>query len=158
MCLFGSAVINKPEGLLEAEYTKKGRIEHHFYAMNSISIVFIEVKKEYTMGSGRLDVIAQILAESAGMSFPPPSLCCNFMTPLIILACDYANSKRQHWMPILAILCDGERFEFLVYDSGIKSIYASGRVTGVLDMRNNPELLVPSLKQSKLIIFLLFQH
>ena len=71
MCLFGSTVINKPERLLEAEFTKKGRIEHHFYAMNSISIVFIEVKKEYTMGSGRLDVIAQILAESAGMSFPP---------------------------------------------------------------------------------------
>jgi len=80
------------------------------------------------------------------------------MTLLIILAYDYANSKRQHWVPILAILCDGERFEFLVYDSGIKSIYASGRVTGVLDMRNNPELLVPSLKQSKLIIFLHFQH
>jgi hypothetical protein len=71
VCLFGSAVINKPEGLLEAEYTKKRRIEHHFYAMNLISIVFIEVKKEYTIGSGRLDVIAQILAESAGMSFPP---------------------------------------------------------------------------------------
>jgi hypothetical protein len=68
--LFGSAVINKPEGLLEAEYTKRGRIEHHFYAMNLISIVFIEVEKAYTMGSGRLDIIAQILAESAGMSFP----------------------------------------------------------------------------------------
>ena len=70
MCLFGSAVINQPEGLLEAEYTKRGRIEHHFYAMNSISIVFIEVKKAEAMGSGRLDVVAQILAESAGMSFP----------------------------------------------------------------------------------------
>ena len=71
MCLFGSAIINQPEGLLEAEFTKMGRIEHHFYAMNSISIVFIEVKKTYAMGDERLDVIAQILAESAGMSFPP---------------------------------------------------------------------------------------
>ena len=78
MCLFGSAVVNKPEGLLDAEFTKKGRIEHHFYAMSSISIVFIEVKKTYTLGSGRLDVIAQILAESAGMSFLPPSFCCSF--------------------------------------------------------------------------------
>jgi hypothetical protein len=77
--LFGSAIVNKPEGLLEAEFTKKGRIEHHFYAMNSISIVFIEVEKAYAMGSGRLDVVAQILAESAGMSFPPPpSFCCSF--------------------------------------------------------------------------------
>jgi len=69
VCLFGNAVINKPEGLLEAEYTKRGRIEHHFYAINSVSIVFIEVKKVYSMGRARPDVIAQILAESAGMSF-----------------------------------------------------------------------------------------
>jgi hypothetical protein len=74
VCQFGSAVINKPEGLLEAEFTKKGRIGHHFYAMNSISIIFIEVKKTYAMGSGRLDIVAQILAESAGMSFPPSFL------------------------------------------------------------------------------------
>ena len=80
MKLFGSAIINKPEGLLEAKFTKKGRIERRFYAMNSISIIFIEVEKTYTIGSGRLDVVAQILAESAGMSFPPPppSFCCSF--------------------------------------------------------------------------------
>jgi len=71
------------------------------------------------------------------------------MTLLIILACDYANSKDEHWVPILAILCDGEKFEFLVYDSGIKSIYASGAVAGVSDMRKEPELLIPSLKRSK---------
>ena len=71
------------------------------------------------------------------------------MTLLIILACDYANSKDEHWVPILAILCDGEKFEFLVYDSGIKSVYASGGVIGVLDVRNSPELFIPSLKRSK---------
>ena len=81
------------------------------------------------------------------------------MTLLIILACDYANSKLQHWVPILAILCDGEIFEFLVYDSGIKSIYASGRVTGVSDFRNKPELLITSLKESKVTNNLpAFQH
>ena len=74
MYLFGSAIVNKPEGLLEAEFTKKGRVEHHFYAMDSISIVFIEVKKTYAIGSARLDVVAQILAESAGMSFSPSFL------------------------------------------------------------------------------------
>jgi hypothetical protein len=66
--LFGCAIINNPEGLLEAEFTKKGRIEYHFCSMNSVSIVFIEVKKTYVMGKGRLDVIAQVLAECAGMS------------------------------------------------------------------------------------------
>src|SRR5437667_3015608 len=68
VCLFGSTVIKKPEGLLDSEFTKKGRIEHHFYAMSSVSIVFFEVKKTYTLGVGRLDVIAQVLAECAGMS------------------------------------------------------------------------------------------
>jgi hypothetical protein len=65
--LFGCAIINNPEGLLDAEFTKKGRIEHHFCSMNSASIVFIEVKKTYVMGQGKLDVIAQVLAECAGM-------------------------------------------------------------------------------------------
>jgi hypothetical protein len=81
------------------------------------------------------------------------------MTLLIIPACDYANSKRQHWVPILAILCDGEKFEFLVYDSGIKSIYTSGQVMGVLDVRREPDLLIPSLKKSKVTNNLpAFQH
>ena len=71
------------------------------------------------------------------------------MTLLIILACDYVNSKRQHWVPILAILCDGEKFEFLVYDSVIKSVYSSRMATGVLDLPDNNELLAPSLKRGK---------
>jgi hypothetical protein len=68
VALFQCAIVNNPEGLLDAEFTKKGRIEHHFCSMNSVSIVFIEVKKTYAMGGGRLDVIAQVLAECAGMS------------------------------------------------------------------------------------------
>jgi hypothetical protein len=68
VALFGSTIINKPEGLPDSEYTRKGRVEHHFYAMDSISIVFIEVKKSIISGDGRLDAIAQVLAESAGMS------------------------------------------------------------------------------------------
>jgi hypothetical protein len=71
--LFGCAIINNPEGLLDAEFTKKGRIDH-FCSMNSVSIVsivFIEVKKTYVLGNGRQDVIAQVLAESAGMSDSP---------------------------------------------------------------------------------------
>ena len=66
MCLFGSAVINKPEGLLDAEFTKRGKIEHHFCSLSSVSIVFIEVKKNLFWGKAKLDVIAQVLAESAG--------------------------------------------------------------------------------------------
>jgi hypothetical protein len=133
VCLFGSAVVNKPEGLLDAKFTKKGRIEHHFYAFHSVSIVFLGIKKNFILGDGRLDVIAQVLAECA--------------------ACDYANSKSQHWVPILAILCDGEKFEFLVYDSGTKSVYSSDVITGVVDMKTKPSLFLSSAKETTEYLF-----
>ena len=81
MCLFRSAIINTPEGLLDSEFTRKGRIEHHFYAMDSISIIFIEIKKTYISGRGRLDLIAQVLVEAAGMS--------DFLFSLFFAASDF---------------------------------------------------------------------
>jgi hypothetical protein len=119
--------------------------------MKSVSIVFIEVKKSLSSGIARLDVIAQVLAESAGMCRFHFVTTSDLMTLLIILACDYANSKGQHWVPILAIVCDGEKFEFLVYDSVIKSVYSSGVVTGVVDQKKKSHLLVPTLKESKVM-------
>jgi hypothetical protein len=67
----------------------------------------------------------------------------------MIVACDYINSKAQHRVPILAILCDGWDFQFLVYDSGSKSVYSSGTVTGLVDRANKPQLFVLSIKESK---------
>ena len=67
----------------------------------------------------------------------------------IILASDYVNSKVQHWVPVLTIVCDGENFEFLVLDSSIKSVYLTGAITGTVDRRRWPERLVPTLKESK---------
>jgi hypothetical protein len=66
--LFRCAIVNNSAGLLEAEFTKIGRIELYFCSMDSVNIVFIVVKKIYVLGNGRLDVIAQVLAECAGMS------------------------------------------------------------------------------------------
>jgi hypothetical protein len=56
-------------------------------------------------------------------------------------------------VPILAILCDGEKFEFLVYDSGLKSVYSSEMVTGVMDMKGDPDLFLSSLKKTTEYIF-----
>jgi hypothetical protein len=117
--------------------------------MKSVSIVFIEVKKVQTLGRARLDVVAQVLVESIGkLDFILLQLPI-FTTLLIMLACDYANSKLRHWVPILAILCDGANFEFLVYDSGIKSVYSSGLIIGVVDVRSSSHLLGPSIKRGK---------
>jgi hypothetical protein len=80
--------------------------------MDSVSIVFIEVKKAQILGKGRLDVVAQVLAESIGtLDFILLQLLVLTMLP-IILACDYANSKSLQWVPILAILYDGRLFEY----------------------------------------------
>ena len=65
------------------------------------------------MDKARLDVVAQVLAEAISMSdfilLQLPIL----TALLIMLACYYANSEHRHWVPILAILCDGANF--LVY-------------------------------------------
>jgi len=126
-------VINIPEALLDSEFTRRGRIEHHFYVLRSISVVFIEVKKTLVLGKKKLDVIAQVLAECA--------------------ACDYANMKSQHWVPVLAILCDGTLFDFLVYDTGCKSVFASTMVTGLVDQSSEPDLFLSSLKRTAEYIF-----
>lgn len=51
--LFGIAITNKPEGLLESKFSKRGRIEHRFVSVGSISVVFIEVKKEVSTSKAR---------------------------------------------------------------------------------------------------------
>lgn len=64
------------------------------------------------------------------------------------IACDYANYKDGHWVPILAILCDGNNFEYFVYDSGNKRVYTSGRVTGIIsdEQESTAEFLYPTKK------------
>lgn len=52
---------------MEGEFTKKGRIEHHFIVVESVSIVFMEVKKVLTVGKSGLDIKGQVLAECTGM-------------------------------------------------------------------------------------------
>jgi len=40
--------MNKTEGLLESNVMRKGRIEHHIVAFDSISIVSVDVKTDVT--------------------------------------------------------------------------------------------------------------
>ncbi|KAL4960359.1 uncharacterized protein BDV14DRAFT_182813 [Aspergillus stella-maris] len=126
--LFGSAITNKPEGLLECKFSRRGRIEHHFVSVGSISIVFIEVKRELSTGKARLDVIGQVLAECA--------------------TCDYANQKEGHWAPILAVLCDGANFEFFVMDSADKVIFTSGWREGLLIGAESKSRFLMSVKKT----------
>jgi hypothetical protein len=74
--LFGGAVTIKLGGLLDAKFKKRGTIKQHFYAMDTISIVFLEIEKAFVAGRRKLDVMAQVLAELLSMpnfpNFPPP--------------------------------------------------------------------------------------
>lgn len=39
--------MNKPEGVLESNVTKKGRIEHHSPTFDLVSVVFVEIKRPW---------------------------------------------------------------------------------------------------------------
>ena len=72
---FGFAFRNLPESLINGRISTKGRIEHHFRAFGSITILVIEVKYKVGNATERLDGIAQVIAECAGQS---PFLMLNF--------------------------------------------------------------------------------
>ncbi|KAN0067920.1 hypothetical protein V8E54_013848 [Elaphomyces granulatus] len=134
VCVFGHAIINRPEGIITAEFTRNGRIEHHFIAFESATVVFIEVKKALFVNSDEIDIKAQVLAECS--------------------ACDYSNANAEHWTPILAILCDGEKFFFMVYDSGDRAIYQSQNViTGLVDREGYPLLFLRSIQHTAEYLF-----
>src|SRR5436305_1723821 len=101
-------------------------IRHHFYALDSVSIVFfIGVTKSSVSGHGKLDIMAQVLAECA--------------------ACNYANIQSQQWVPILAILCDGEKFDF----HGVRKIHLLVRIhTGLVGKAGKSGLFLLSLKET----------
>ena len=144
ICQFGNVLVNRPETLLDSEFT---RIEHLFYAADAVSIVF---KLDLSTGKNRLDVLGQILAQCAGMlNFLSPLSQLQILTVMRVVACDYSNMKAEHWVPILGILCDGKTFQFIVYDSGSKSVHSSRVVTGLIDMKNNPRLYLLSMKACK---------
>lgn len=71
--LFGGAFINKPERLLEGEFTRSGPIEHHFVALGAISIFFIKVERIHSVEQQQLETKGQVLAECADMpnTLPP---------------------------------------------------------------------------------------
>jgi hypothetical protein len=130
--LFGHAVTNNPEELLESEFAKKGKDRTSFYCREISQHCFHRSQEVHVYGQGK--TIGCNRAGSCRMCWYDlifPSLPPRLTEMCMIVACDYTNSKAQHWVPILAILCDGWSFQFLVYDSGSKSVYSSGTVTGL---------------------------
>jgi hypothetical protein len=67
VCLFKKRIVNKPEQKLVGGVATRGEIEYQYVALNSIIVVFIEVKKEYMSGKNLLNQIAQVMAEGDGM-------------------------------------------------------------------------------------------
>lgn len=91
--IFQGACKNKPESMIPGRIASQGRIEYYFKIFGVIATVFIEVKRKIgDTGTDRLDAIAQVIAE------------CD--------ACDWVNTQSGFSVPIYAILCDGDVFEF----------------------------------------------
>ena len=109
------------------------------------------MKTKLATGKERLNVKAQVLAEAAGMLEPPPHSCFRRLYCLLIsTACDRANRNQGFWVPILAILCDGRDFEYIVFDSVDKVVYSSGWIAGLnASGQVNQGDLLRSLQKSK---------
>ncbi|KAG1887093.1 hypothetical protein F4604DRAFT_1231870 [Suillus subluteus] len=96
--VFEGVFRNKPEGMIPGRIASQGRIEYYFKIFGVITTIFIEfMKKIGDTGTDRLDAIAQVIAE------------CD--------ACDWVNTQNGFSVPIYAILCDGDRFEFYQFTS-----------------------------------------
>ena len=66
VCLFKKRIVNKPEQKLTCGVANRGEIEFRYVALDSIIVLFIEVKKEYLSGKALLTQIAQVMAEADG--------------------------------------------------------------------------------------------
>lgn len=66
---------NVPEVLLKSQVTKPGQIEYRYTIAGGVTTsLFIEVKLRHGNPPERLDLYAQVIAESIGMSLSLPSL------------------------------------------------------------------------------------
>lgn len=71
------------------------------------------------------------------------------------IACDYGNSSSGLWAPILAILSNGEDFEFFGYDSSTRSFALSGSIKGLENFQSSVEFLRSVKKGTSTSILLL---
>ncbi|KAF8493301.1 hypothetical protein F5888DRAFT_1618085 [Russula emetica] len=69
IAVFCFAFRNLPESTIERRATTKRRVEYHFQAIGSISVLFIEVKLRIGSRKERLDAVAQVIAECDGQAY-----------------------------------------------------------------------------------------
>jgi hypothetical protein len=68
IAVFCFAFRNLPD-TIEGCVTTKERMEYHFQAIGSISVLFIEVKLRIGSGKERLDAVDQVIAECDGQTY-----------------------------------------------------------------------------------------
>jgi hypothetical protein len=108
---FGFAFRNLPESILDGRVTTKGKIEYYFKAFGSIAALFIEVKLKIGSKKERLDAISQVIAE------------CD--------ACCWNNTRQGLHVPVIGILCDGNVFQFFLFDGSTKPFsFSRGTLPG----------------------------
>ncbi|KIW22070.1 hypothetical protein, variant [Cladophialophora immunda] len=93
---FSGLMFNTPEAMLEGTIATKGHIEYQFKTYRGVTVVFIEVKLNVGNLTERLNCYAQVIAE------------CD--------ACAWMNSQNGFYVPIMAVLCDGQYFYFFKFE------------------------------------------
>jgi len=63
---FGFVFRNEPMPVIQSHITTRGRIEYYFKAFGAVVILCIQIKPEIGDKDGRLNAIAQVIAECDG--------------------------------------------------------------------------------------------
>lgn len=111
---FHLLVQNTPESIIQGRITTKGLVKYQFKVCGALTILFVEAKLRLGSYDGRLNAIAQVVAEADGIS-PPPLLLSLLRILIHGLACDFTNNKLDVHTPLYTILCDG-RNSYFVFD------------------------------------------
>lgn len=117
MAEFGFGFKNLPELITEGRITTKDRIEYHFMAFGSVSVLVVDIKFKIGHLEERLNAIAQVIAECDGeVAFLPMHNVGSYVIPFEFIACDWNNAMQGFDVPVFGILCDGNSFEFFSFD------------------------------------------
>ena len=117
---------NNPQTIIDSRIGTRGRIEY-FKAFGAVAILCIEMKLSVGNVAGRLNAIAQVIAECDGK----PGALEDLLVLTSTLGCDVNNNKRGFSLPILCILSDGVTFEFFKFErNGSSSSFLRGCFPG----------------------------
>jgi len=152
---FHKRIINRLENKLVDRVVSKEKVQNQYIALDSVIIVFIEVKHQVDGGKGGLDQLAQVMTEGDGGYFKAD----NSRFKLIYILTYYVfNCSYDMWVPMRGILTDAEKFVFVEHQSDTRTWFKSDLIQGIDLMSYNDREFAISVKKSILVPSLAFKR